>query len=211
MGTSRMAIWALVVSVSCLSSMLAVTALSDAPADPPASEAVDAVPSDAPSAPPAAGEAAAVARSAAQFPAPPAPTKAVSIRQGAYEQVRPVPQVGGVVSFERPSLDPEKTTVSLKGGLALQGDLVDMEHLKIKTEYGELSVPIKLVGSIHWKGASEKTTVQMRNGDRLTGRLDEKTLKLRAVWGDVSLDTRHVVRVACGAPTADQPAGDFVK
>ena len=207
MGTSRTVAWALIVSVCCLSSMLAVTALSDTPADLPAPDIAPAVSSDTPSARAAVRVTDAAPRITAGPPAPLAGGKAVSAPR-VYYKARPGSYASTTTSLGMASLDPEKTTVSLKGGLVLQGDLVGIEHLKIKTEYGELSIPIKLVGSIHWKGTPEKTTVQMRNGDRLTGRLDETTLNLKAVWGDVSLDTRHVVCVVCGA---DQTLADVAK
>jgi len=173
MGTSRTVAWGLIVSVCCLSSMLAVTALSDTrPAVPLATPpSVTEPPTPGPPKPPP----------AYRDPYAPPP-------RSPYPPRHPAP------------LEPGKARVTLKDGSFLLGEIVGMERVTIETQYGDFSIPAKQVLCIRWSGAPEKTSVEMRGGDRLTGRLDAATLKLKALWGEVSLDMEHVVRVSWGGP-----------
>ena len=175
MGTSRKVLWALIVSVCCLSSMLAVTALSDPPPDPPPTATFSPPPPSTVSAYP---------------PTPPVGNP--------YTRRVIYPSVGR--TYSTISSDPKKVTVTLKDGSLLLGEIVGMEHLMIETEYGKLRIPLKQVDRIGRHGPTPKTTVGTHRGDQLTGRLDVATLKLKALWGDVSLDTQHVVCMKRGGP-----------
>ncbi len=202
MSASRAVRLVLALSVCCLLSVLAVTAVSDE-VTPPIAPPVPVAPAYYRPPSSSSGEAAvAVPRppSAATSPSarPPAASPAVtSPRSPTY---RPYGSTGPYhpSQYAPPPPDPKKTAVMLKDGSRLVGELAVPDELKIKTEYGEVRIPKQSISYIYWQRSPEKSIVQTRNGDRMTGTLDEMTLKLTAVWGNVSIDTKHVVCVYLG-------------
>ncbi len=218
MSASRMVRLALALFACGLLSVLAVAAASDNAASdnaasppPPAPAASFPTPSPSVSYPPT------CPAPAAPYSAPTAPygTPATPyIRSGTGSYVpatpsggydgRPYPCVPEPYALIPP--DPKKANVMLKDGSRLVGDLVETGDLKVVTEYGQVSIPAKLVSCIRRLGLPGKISVQMRSGDRVTGQLEGTTLKLKTVWGEVSIEMQHVVCVTWpGASSAYPP------
>lgn len=196
MTTSRVVGLALAVSVCGLLSMLAVTAVSDEAAPVIAPRAVTAT---APQPPPPSVEPApeAVFQPPVEVGSSPATSPSAFTPPSSYVPP-PGPSYGPPRSYPATLPDPNKAAVTLRDGSMLIGELAVPAELKIKTEYGELSVSRKLVSGICWGGLPDKAVVHLCNGDRLTGKLEMTAVRLKAVWGEVSIDPQHVVCVNWG-------------
>ncbi|MBC7816850.1 MAG: LamG domain-containing protein [Planctomycetaceae bacterium] len=67
------------------------------------------------------------------------------------------------------------------------------DAVRIKTEFGESKVPLRLTDSVRWKRDRENVVVEFPNGDRLTGGIIPEVVPLTTLFGEVQISMEHIV------------------
>lgn len=67
------------------------------------------------------------------------------------------------------------------------------DSVRIKTEFGESKVPLRLTDCVRWKRDRENVVVEFPNGDRLTGGVVPEVVQLTTLFGDVKISMEHIV------------------
>ncbi len=105
----------------------------------------------------------------------------------------PVPGDPAAPPMAVPRIKPDGSVqLNLTDGSLLKGKLAETEELKLKSAFGELNVPVKKIAFIELGGPQNPAKVTLRNGDRLSGELVVEKLKLKADWGEIAIDAKHV-------------------
>ena len=93
----------------------------------------------------------------------------------------------------RPTPAPDRRiTLELKDGSRLVGELEELESFRVKTEYGELTIPSKAIAGIRLGGYAaggdgHVSSILFGNGDQLSGRLLLDAVTLEAKWGQAKV------------------------
>lgn len=87
-------------------------------------------------------------------------------------------------------------TVELVDGSLLFGTLQAETTFPLQAEKSKMNIAIKWVESIAFSGNGKKAVIEMRNGDRLEGVPGPRPLALKALFGRVELDLRHIKSVS---------------
>jgi len=94
------------------------------------------------------------------------------------------------------TVSPLSATVSLTNGTNLAGALVSSTELKMKSSFGEVSIPLSEVAGI--KMASDgnaTTTVVLHNGDSVTGATQLDIMELQTEWGKAEINCPSIVSI----------------
>lgn len=67
------------------------------------------------------------------------------------------------------------------------------DSVRIKTEFGDQKVSLKLVDHVRWKQDREHVVLEFPNGDRLTGAIIPEVVELRTLFGVAKIGMEHVV------------------
>ena len=110
-----------------------------------------------------------------------------------------------ILSF---SLSAEPVEVSMDLGTKIQGDL-ELTHFKVKTEFGDLSLPIKKVVSIQKSG--KKFQFLLSDKTRVFGKLDREELSLTTVLGKLSIDLKRMKTLTVSANKELADTLDWIK
>jgi hypothetical protein len=130
---------------------------------------------------------------AAQPPTLPSPSTAIpgetpaAVAIASARSVTPVPAT--IAWFA----DEGKVVVSLKDGSQIRGALDGLGAVEISTDFGQLSIPVKLVERITLNEDVNLSTVEYK-GDRLTGVIELPALRMSTSWGDVSIKADQLKR-----------------
>ena len=81
--------------------------------------------------------------------------------------------------------------VKLSDGSYLVGTPDDMS-LPVHTPYGKMDIPLTQILRIKLGDDQEKATVYAINGDKITGVMGSRKIRLRTLFGDVSVGTAHI-------------------
>ena len=106
------------------------------------------------------------------------------------------------------SLSAEPVEVSLDLGTKIQGDL-ELSHFKVKTEFGDLSLPIKKVVSIQKSG--KQFQFLLSDKTRVFGKLNREELTLTTVLGKLSVDLKRMKTLMVSANKELAYALDWIK
>ena len=75
----------------------------------------------------------------------------------------------------------------------LTGVPVNLTEIKINGLFGEASIPLDSVAGIRFaQGSSEQTTVQLLNGDSLTGQVPIPHVEIVTEWGECKINVPSV-------------------
>ena len=94
-----------------------------------------------------------------------------------------------------------RVAVDLSDGSHLIG-VPSPDSFVLLTSYGRIKIPFQQGAVVRLAEDHETATVEMPNGDRLKGSLSLDSLKLRAIFGNVSVDMQHVTRLTILGPDA---------
>ncbi len=67
-----------------------------------------------------------------------------------------------------------------------------IESVPIQTSYAKMDVPLKQVLAIKVDENRETASIDLCNGDKLTGVVSLAPIKLRTIFGDVAISIEHV-------------------
>ncbi len=106
-----------------------------------------------------------------------------------------------------------ETNLAMQGvtTLRLSVDLVDGSHIigtpgitnvPVQTSYAKMDVPLTQIQSLKIDADHETVTLNLRNGDKLTGVISLKPIELKTLFGTVSVGIEHIkeLRVASRWP-----------
>ena len=84
---------------------------------------------------------------------------------------------------------------SLTNSKSLTGRLADMKEFAIKSELGKVDVDLDDVSQITFE-EDDQATVQMLNGDQLSGEIDFQNITIKSRWGLEDLKVSEVVSIS---------------
>ena len=67
-----------------------------------------------------------------------------------------------------------------------------LESLPLRTSYADMKIPLKKVAAVRMAKDRERATVDLSNGDTLTGVLNLDEIKTTTLFGEVSVSTAHI-------------------
>lgn len=92
-----------------------------------------------------------------------------------------------------PTVRSLSVTVELLSGTELEGTLLEMTELTMKTSFGEASVPLTEVAGVRLaQEGSNSTTVVMHNGDSITGATDLRIVMVETAWGKAEINGPNI-------------------
>ena len=97
-----------------------------------------------------------------------------------------------------------RTTLELRDGSRLIGELAEIKAFNLKTAFGELAIPAKKIQGIrigdYPAGNGEHSgTILFDNGDVLSGKLVLTSIKLKAKWGLAEIPLQQISSVIMSA------------
>jgi len=95
------------------------------------------------------------------------------------------------MAIPRPKPD-GRFRLQLKDGSSVVGKLSVEIPLKLKTKFGDVSIPITKIASLTIDENTKSTKVMCRNGDRLTGQLTTDTLQVKTAWAELAIELKYV-------------------
>ena len=115
-------------------------------------------------------------------------------------------QIGAARS--RADEKPIRLAVDLTDGSRVTGKSRN-DSIRIKTDFGELNVSLRLVDHVRWKEDREQVVLEFPNGDRLTGAIIPEDVQLVTLFGEAKISMQHIVLLkplppqATGIPSLD--------
>ncbi len=103
---------------------------------------------------------------------------------------------------------PIRLAVDLIDGSRVTG-ISRNNSIRIKTDFGELDVLLRLIDHVRWKEDREQVVLEFPNGDRLTGAVIPEDVQLVTLFGDAKISMQHMVKLkplspqASGIPSLD--------
>lgn len=89
-----------------------------------------------------------------------------------------------------------KVYVAIERNDNLAGTIVDLDTLKVETEFGTVSIPMAKVDGIKLHSdAKDNAVIAFKNGDLVTGKLVLDVVKLKTEWGTAHINTNKVETV----------------
>ncbi len=75
----------------------------------------------------------------------------------------------------------------------LDGTILDLETLKVETEFGAVSIPMTKIDGIKMHADSkDNAVIAFKNGDLVTGKIVLDIVKLKTEWGTAHINTDKV-------------------
>lgn len=90
-----------------------------------------------------------------------------------------------------PATDSPMITVTLDSGKGIHGRIRGMKNLKIDSTLGRIDVPFTQTKNISVRENGE-LTVQMANGDRISGKMDGEEIELLNRWGTETISLSDI-------------------
>jgi hypothetical protein len=84
---------------------------------------------------------------------------------------------------------------NLANSKSLTGRLADMKEFMIKSELGEIDVVLDEVSQIKFE-EDERATIQMENGDKVSGKIDFRNITINSRWGLEDLKVSDIVSIS---------------
>ena len=84
---------------------------------------------------------------------------------------------------------------SLDNTKSLTGRLADMKEFTIKSELGEIDVLLDEVSQVTFED-DDRATVQMENGDQVSGKIDFRNVTIKSRWGLEDLKVSDIVSIS---------------
>ena len=85
----------------------------------------------------------------------------------------------------------ESITLDLTDGSHING--IATLSIPVKTDFGDMAVPLNQIQSLEIGGEENKTaSFIFKNGDRLTGKLEIESVPLTTIFGEVSIQIKHI-------------------
>jgi hypothetical protein len=132
-------------------------------------------------------------------PAPPTPYRAPFVGPS-------YPHNGPILGPEMCPISAPAVRISLMDGSSLVGTIVEPTAWKLSAEYGEFSFSPKKIAGVYVMGNAAQVKVLLTNSDTLTGKLDFDKLRLKAAWGEVTIEARHILVIGgMAAPMTNFP------
>ena len=86
-----------------------------------------------------------------------------------------------------------KVYVSIARNNDLSGAILELETLKVETEFGTVSIPMSKVDGIKMHSdAKDNAVIAFKNGDLVTGKVVLDIVKLKTEWGTAHINTEKV-------------------
>ncbi|QEG21117.1 hypothetical protein [Mariniblastus fucicola] len=86
-----------------------------------------------------------------------------------------------------------KVYISVARNNDLDGVILDLEALKVETEFGSVSIPMTKVDGIKMHAdAKDNAVIAFKNGDLVTGKVVLDIVKLKTEWGTAHINTEKV-------------------
>ncbi len=96
-----------------------------------------------------------------------------------------------------PRLKPTgRFNIHLKDGSTVIGKVSDKQPLKVKTIFGEATIPLNKIASVQFEGEAGKTKVLLRNNDRITGELTLESITVETEWAELEIGAKHIRMMA---------------
>lgn len=75
----------------------------------------------------------------------------------------------------------------------LAGTILELETLKVETEFGTVSIPMSKIDGIKMHAdAKDNSVIAFKNGDLVTGKVVLEVVKLKTEWGTAHINTENV-------------------
>ena len=95
--------------------------------------------------------------------------------------------------------------VQVTNGEQLEGQISELTEMKLKTEFGEITIPLEKVSAIKLETGETTTAVfAFLNGDVVTGETSFKQLTLETKWGKANINSNAILMIKT------TPNGQFV-
>jgi len=86
-----------------------------------------------------------------------------------------------------------KVYVAIARNDNLAGEIVELDTLKVETEFGSVSIPMAKVDGIKMHAdAKDNAVIAFKNGDLVTGKVVLEVVKLKTEWGTAHINTDKV-------------------
>jgi hypothetical protein len=86
-----------------------------------------------------------------------------------------------------------KVYVAIQRNDNLMGAILDLDTLKVETEFGAVSIPMAKVDGIKMHSdAKDNAVIAFKNGDLVTGKVVLAVVKLKTEWGTAHINTDKV-------------------
>lgn len=86
---------------------------------------------------------------------------------------------------------PLRLSVDLTDGSRVIGTSRN-ESIRIKTDFGNQQVSLRLVDQVRWKQDREHVVLEFPNGDRLTGAVIPEIVQLNTLFGEAKISMEHI-------------------
>lgn len=104
-----------------------------------------------------------------------------------------IPMAFASVQAQELASDSGKVYVAISRNNNLSGKIVELDTLKVETEFGTVSIPMSKVDGIKMHSdAKDNAVIAFKNGDLVTGKIVLKTVKLKTQWGTAHINTEKV-------------------
>lgn len=83
--------------------------------------------------------------------------------------------------------------VSITRNDDLSGAILDLETLKVETEFGQVAIPMAKIDGVKMHAdAKDNAVIAFKNGDLVTGKVVLDVVKLKTEWGTAHINTEKV-------------------
>jgi hypothetical protein len=98
-------------------------------------------------------------------------------------------------------LRPDQPAAATDQPMRLAVDLMDGSHLigtsknesvRLRSDFGDLSIPLRVVESVRWKQDREHVVVEFPNGDHVTGSITPEIVQLTTVFGEARVSMQYI-------------------
>jgi len=104
-----------------------------------------------------------------------------------------------------------RVRLQLKDGSRIVGTPVGLDDVKLKTGFGDVAIPMKTVLVIRPSRDRKAHCVSFSNGDRLTGEMSQKAIRMKTDWGEVTIERKHILAITTDRVRTVEVADEIVE
>ena len=83
--------------------------------------------------------------------------------------------------------------VNMSKGKVLQGEILDLDKIKVNTSFGDVEIPMEKVAGIRLHAdKDDNAVIAFANGDIVTGKVELDELQVKTDWGKAFIKSKFI-------------------